>query len=274
MQTKSSAFLQMHLSGETFVMANAWNAGSAVLLQEAGFKAIGTTSAGIAFERALPDYACALPFCTALEQTRKIVESVDLPVSMDSENGYGHSPETVHTNMLQIAESGVAGASLEDFSGSKEIGMYDLEVAVERVRAAKQAALDSDDPFVLTARSECYLCRHPDPFAESVKRVNLYREAGADCLYVPGITDIETIKRLVAEVDGPVSVVMGLAGKPMSVAELQDVGVARISIGGSLARATLGLIRRAAREILDEGTFNYSTQQIPDAELCRLFGGK
>jgi len=271
---KNSAFLQMHMSGNTFVMANAWNAGSAVLLQEAGFKAIGTTSAGIAYEHALPDYASELPFSTALRQTSEIAAAVEIPVSMDSENCYGHTPEEVHSNMVQIAGTSVAGASIEDYSGSVATGMYDLELAVERVRAAKLADSGSTNSLVLTARSECYLRRHPDPFAESVKRINRYREAGADCLYVPGIRDIDTIKQLVSEVDGPVNVVMGLAGEPISVAQLQDAGVTRISIGGSLARATLGLIRRAAREILDEGTFGFSRQQIPDAELMRLFGGK
>jgi len=123
-------------------------------------------------------------------------------------------------------------------------------------------------------RAECYLTGHSDPFRESVKRINLYREAGADCLFVPGIKDLDTIAALVREVDGPVSVVMGLAGTPVTVTQLQNVGVARISIGGSLARATFGLVRKAAREMLQEGSFNFAAQQIADPELNCLFSNK
>lgn len=149
--------------------------------------------------------------------------------------------------------------------------MYDIELAVERVCAAVEVVADLGYPFTLTARAECFLIGQEDALNESIKRVNRYREAGADCLFVPGISDIETIKILVNEVDGPINVVMGLAGAPISVAQLSDAGVARISIGGALARATFGLVRRAARQMLDQGSFEFSNQQIADAELCRLF---
>ena len=271
MKDKASLFSQRHLSGETFIMANAWNPGSAVILEEAGFEAIGTTSAGVAFSHALPDYEGALSFDAALNDTTAIVNSVSIPVSMDAENGYGDSPQAVFANMQRIAATGVVGANIEDYSGDKNKPLYDIELGVERIAAAKQAVKDLGYAFTLTARAECYLCNHPDPFAESVKRLNQYRQAGADCLFVPGIKDIKTISELVKEVDGPVNVVMGLSGKPISLAQLNDAGVARISIGGSLARATFGLVRRAAKEMLEQGTFDYSAQQIPDAELCRLF---
>ncbi len=133
------------------------------------------------------------------------------------------------------------------------------------------AAVSLPFPFTLTARAECYLIGHPNPFEESVARVNMYRETGADCLYVPGIRDAETIGRLVKEVDGPVDVVMGLAGSPMSVRQLEDLGVKRVSIGGSLARATFGVIRRAATEMRDRGTFAFAEDQVPNGELCRYF---
>ncbi len=252
-------------------MANAWSAGSAVLLEEAGFSAIGTTSAGIAFSHALPDYEGALSFESALVDTSAIAEAVNIPVSMDAENGYGDSPQSVFDNMKRIAVTGVVGAGIEDYSGKKDKPLYDIELAADRIRCAREAVTDLPYPFTLTARAECYLTGHPEPFRESVNRVNRYREAGADCLFVPGIRDIETIRQLVREVDGPVNVVMGLSGTPISRAELRDAGVTRISIGGSLARATFGLIRRAAREMLDDGTFEYSSQQIADDELCRLF---
>ncbi len=268
---KAVAFRDMHLAGETFVMPNAWNAGSARLLEAEGFQAIATTSAGIAFSLGLPDYVGALARDDALDETRRIASAVDVPVSMDSENCYGHDPETVAESIAMIAATGAVGGSIEDFSSDYGNEQYPLELSVERVRAASEAARGLDFPFTLTARAECYLVGHPDPFAESVKRCNLYREAGADCLYVPGLRDADTIGALVREVDGPLNVVMGLAGKPLTVRELRDLGVCRISIGGSLARTVMGLVRSAAKEIMDHGTFGYAAGQIPDAELCDFF---
>lgn len=271
---KAVQFQKLHLANDIFIMANAWSAGSAILLQEAGIRAIGTTSAGIAYHRGLPDYESALSFNRALEETRGIVEAVNIPVSMDAENGYGHSSKSVFENMKQIAEIGVVGASIEDYTGDTNSPLYDIELSVERIQAAKEAVSRLGYPFILTARAECYFTGHAEPFKESVLRANRYREAGADCLFIPGIKSIETIKALVQEIDGPVSVVMGLSGSPISVAKLKSVGVTRISIGGSLARATLGLVRRAAREMLDYGTFEYSKQQIADDELSKLFSNR
>lgn len=268
---KAKRFKDLHIADEIFIMANAWNAGSAVLLEQAGIEAIGTTSAGIAFSYALPDYEGVLSFDTALNETARMAAAVSIPLSMDAENGYGHSSESVFENMKKIALSGVVGANIEDYTGDTNSPLYDIELAVERIHSAKTAVSDLGYPFTLTARAECYLTGHPDPFAESVRRVNRYREAGADCLFVPGIKDIKTIKALVNEVNGPVSVVMGLSGTPISVVELEQAGVARISIGGSLARATFGLVRRAAKEMVEKGTFGFASQQIADDELCRLF---
>lgn len=268
---KALEFQRLHAAGNCFIMANAWNAGSAVLLEQAGFKAIGTTSAGIAYSHAYADAEAALSFDQALQETHEISAAVGIPVSMDSENVYADLPQAVHENMKRIVATGVVGASIEDYSGDRDAPFYDIELAVERVRAAREAVADLDYPFILTARAECYLYGHANPFAESVERINRYHAAGADCLYVPGIRDVGTIRELVAAVDGPVNVVMGLSGTPVSVAELRQAGVARISIGGSLARATFGLVRRAAQEMLEQGTFNYAIEQIPDAELCKLF---
>ena len=268
---KANRFERLHQDGDCFVMANAWNAGSAMLLEQSGFEAIGTTSAGIAYSHGLADAEAELSFDSALQETQEIASAVAIPVSMDSENAYADQPEDVFDNLQRIARSGVVGASIEDYSGDPEHPYYDLELAVGRVRAAKDAVKDLGYPFILTARSECYLYGHADPFKESVARVNRYREAGADCLYVPGIRDLQTIRELVDATDGPVNVVMGLAGTPISLAELREAGVARISIGGSLARATFGLVRRAAAEMLEQGSFGFASEQIPDSELCRLF---
>ncbi len=268
-----AAFIELHRSDGVFIMPNAWDAGSACLLAASGFPALGTTSAGIAFSKGLPDSKMALSLDAALEVTSEIAWAVNLPVSADSENGYGHDPEIVAETIARFAQAGVVGASIEDHASDYGKDLYELELGVERIKAARAAADALDFPLTLTARAECYLVGHENAFAESVKRVNAYREAGADCLYVPGVRDAETIGNLVREVDGPLNVVMGLSGKPMSVAQLADLGVKRVSIGGSLARATMGLIRRSAQEIFEKGTFGYASQQIADSDLCEFFRG-
>lgn len=271
-QAKAKTFREMHQLEATFVMPNAWNAGSACMLEEAGFSAIGTTSAGIAFCLGLPDYRGALGRDAAFEETARIANAVAVPVSSDTENGYGHTPEEVADTITALAPTGAVGASIEDYGyGYKKGEQYPLDLSVERIAAARSSADKLDFDITLTARAECYLVGHPDPLTESIKRANEYRQAGADCLYVPGVKDLKTIKTLVDEIDGPVNVVMGLAGKPLSVSQLEDVGVRRISIGGSLTRTTFGVIRKVAQEIRDEGTFTYAAQQIPDAELGKLF---
>ncbi len=271
---KGTVFRDLHIAEGIFVMPNAWNAGSACMLESVGFPAIGTTSAGIAFCLGLPDYEGALSRDAAIAETRRISETVTVPVSADAENGYGHEPDEVAESIRLFAGAGAVGASIEDFAASFGDTLYERSHAVDRIRAAKGAAGSLGFPFTLTARAECYLVDHPDPFKESVLRANLYREAGADCLYVPGVRDAETIASLAAEIDGPINVVMGLAGNPISVSELKALGVKRVSIGGSLARATFGLVRRAAEEIRDLGTFSFSKEQVPDAELCRFFSAR
>ncbi len=271
---KGKKFKQLHDAEGVFVMPNAWNAGSACLLEEAGFSAIGTTSAGIAFCLGLPDGAGAVTRAAAFAETRRIAHAVDVAVSADAENGYGHDPETVAETICLAAQTGAVGASIEDFAANYGDGLYARDHAAERIRAAKAAADSLDFDFTLTARAECYLVHHPRPFAESVLRANLYRQAGADCLYVPGVKGAETIAALVKEIAGPINVVMGLAGAPLTVAQLEDLGVKRVSIGGALARSTFGLIRRAAEEIKNAGTFNFAKQQIPDDVLCRLFSSR
>jgi 2-methylisocitrate lyase-like PEP mutase family enzyme len=269
--SKGQIFKQLHQTDELFVMPNAWNAGSARMLAAEGFKAIGTTSAGIAFGLGIPDYEGLLSRDDALDEARRIVGRINIPVSVDAENGYGHDPETVAETIRLVAKTGAVGANIEDYATTNQSNLYDFELAVERIKAARAAADSLDIPFTLTARAECYLVGHPDPFTESVKRANAYREVGADCLFVPGIKDVRTIAAMVKEIDGPINVVMGLVGEPISVKQLADLGVRRVSIGGSLARATFGMIRKAAKEIQQQGSFEYAKQQIPDSELCEFF---
>ncbi len=271
MKTKARRFRDLHHGAGILVMPNAWNAGSARLLAEAGFAAIGTTSAGVAFSFGRPDYKGRVSREEMVAEIRRIAAAVQIPVSADTETGYGNSPEEIARTFRQVIEAGAVGGSLEDHDEGSGTPLLDPSLAVERIQAARQAADASGIAFTLTARAECYLAGHENPFAESVRRLNLYRQAGADCLYAPGVTDPKEIAALVREVDGPVNVVMGLAGGLLTVGELQELGVKRVSIGGSLARATFGLIRRAAEELSRRGTFGYAEDAIPDRELSALF---
>jgi 2-methylisocitrate lyase-like PEP mutase family enzyme len=274
LREKARRFADLHQRADAFVMPNAWDAGSARLLADAGFPALATTSAGIAFARGLPDYEDRVPRPVMLEACGAIAAAVDLPVSGDLEAGYGATPDEVAETMRLAVECGLAGGSLEDHWTDGENELYDVEAAAERVAAARAAIDASGLAFVLTARAECYLVGHPDPFAESVRRLNRYREAGADCLYAPGQRAAEEIGRLVREVDGPVNVVMGLAGAALTVAELAALGVKRISIGGSLARTSYAVVKRAASEIAGAGTFSYAADAIPDSEMNAFMAGR
>lgn len=269
---KARAFRDLHEAPGIFLMPNAWNAGSACLLAEAGFAAIGTTSAGMAYCLGRPDYQARLGRVETMEEVGRIAAAVALPVSADLENGYGHDPEDAAETIRQAIAAGAVGGSIEDYSGDSAMGLYDPALAAERIRAAREAADASAIAFTLTGRAECYLAGHPDPFPESVKRANLYREAGAHCLYVPGVRDAETIAALVREIDGPLNVVVGLAGEPLSLDRLGELGVKRVSVGGSLMRATYAVVRRAAEEMRRSGTFGFTRDAIPNGEMSALFG--
>ncbi|WP_427893755.1 isocitrate lyase/PEP mutase family protein [Kribbella sp. GL6] len=261
-------FRELHTG--RFVMPNAWDAGSAVLLAAAGFPAIATTSAGIAFSLAkgdhtLPDGAPAVSRDEMFARVREITAAVDVPVNGDLEDGYGADPSRVAETIGAAREAGLAGGNIEDYDGRE---LYDVSLAVERIAAAREAAGPS---FVLTARTDGQLLRTPVPLADSIERANRFREAGADCLYVPGVNSLDTIRTLVQEIDGPLNVVMGLGTSTLTVAELQAAGVARISLGGSIARAALGFVRRSAEELATHGTISFAADQIPQADLNQLF---
>ncbi|MBI3144706.1 MAG: isocitrate lyase/phosphoenolpyruvate mutase family protein [Pseudogulbenkiania sp.] len=268
---KALRFQDLHRQDGIFRMPNAWDAGSARMLSASGFPAIATTSAGIAFSLGLPDYEGAVSRETMLERIRQIAAAVDLPVSADLEAGYGVEPEQVGDTIRLAMAAGVVGGNIEDFTGERSAPLFGLDLAAERIRAAREAADASAIPFTLTARTDCYLAGVGNPFAAAVERANRYREAGADCLFVPGVSDPDVIAALVKEIDGPLTVVMGLSGSTLSVSQLAALGVRRVTIGGSLARATYGLIRQAASEMKEQGSFSFADRQIPDGELCRFF---
>lgn len=206
-----------------------------------------------------------------LDRVGTIAAAVQLPVSADLQSGYGANPEEVGSTIASAVLAGVVGANVEDYSGNPAKPLFAIEQATARIRAARSAADSSGIPFVLTARTDAYLTDASKPFAEAVERCNAYREAGADCLFVPGASDPQSIEALVREINGPVTVVMGLSGSALTVQQLGSLGVRRVTIGGSLARATFDLIRNAAAEMAELGTFSYATRQIPHSELSQFF---
>ena len=268
---RGERFRRLHASPQTFLMPNAWDPGSACMLAAAGFECLATTSAGIAYSLGQPDVEGRVSRSQMMERIHLIAAAVDLPVSADLEAGFGTAPQDVAETIRLAVQAGVVGGNIEDLSGDPQAPLLDIGLSAERIRAAREAADRSGVPFTLTARTDCYLAGLPSAFAEAVRRVRLYRENGADCLFVPGIRDAETIAALAREVDGPINVVMGLTGNAFTVSQLSALGVRRISIGGSLARSTFALIRRAAQEMREHGSFGFAQQQIPDAELCSFF---
>ncbi|MCE9596499.1 MAG: isocitrate lyase/phosphoenolpyruvate mutase family protein [Spirochaetia bacterium] len=262
-------FRTLHNTG-TFIMPNAWDAGSARMLVGQGFKAIATTSAGIAFAAGLPDHQ-KLSRDAMLAEVRKIVQSVNVPVSADLEGGYGIAPNVVAETVRMAIEIGVVGCNIEDLSGNVDSPLIEPGLAAERISAIRKVADAQGISFTLTARTDAFLTKHPMAFDEAVRRCNQYRQAGADCLFVPGVGDSETIGNLVRAIDGPMNFVMGLAHSSLNAKELSALGVRRISIGGSLARASFGLIRAAAQEMQTSGTFTFADNQYPHGELCDFF---
>lgn len=272
---KASAFAELHRGPGIIVLPNAWDPGSAIVLAEAGFPCIATTSSGMAFAQGLPDGE-RMSRERMLELVGAIAAAVDVPVSADLEAGYGPRPEDVAVTVAGAVAAGVVGCNIEDSAGEEDGALFELELAVERIRAGAEAARAVGLSFVLNARADPFLVRMGTPeenLAESIRRANAYREAGADCLFVPGVTDPDTVRRLVREIDGPLNILgarSGSAGRPPSTAELEALGVRRVSIGGSLALATLTLVRQAAAELLERGTVSYTAEAMSNADANAL----
>jgi 2-methylisocitrate lyase-like PEP mutase family enzyme len=262
---KAAALLSLH-AGPGFVLPNAWDAGSARILEQVGFPAIATTSAGIAWSCGVPDGG-AMDRDTMLERVGRIVAAVSVPVTADLEAGYGDTADEVADSVARAVETGAVGGNLEDAIGG---GLFDIAEAVDRVAAARAAA--PRGTFVLNARTDTYFAgTDGDPFAETVERANRYVEAGADCVFVPGVVGEETIRRLAAALPGPLNLVAGLADTT-DAGTLFSLGVKRVSLGGSLARAVLGMLERAGRELIDSGTLGFLDGAIGYADLQRRFG--
>src|SRR5580704_2195405 len=264
---KRVTFRKMHETG-CFVLPNPWDVGSAKALQRLGFKAVASTSAGFAWSIGKSDNHVTLE--DVCEHLTSLCGAVDLPVNADFEGGFAHKPEKVAANVSRGVQTGVAGLSIEDSTGDVANPLYERSFAIERIKAAR-AAIDADNSGVLlTGRCEGFLVGQPD-LAMVIDRLQAYSAAGADCLYAPGIRTKEQITAIVKAVHPkPVNLLIGASG--LSVAEAADLGIRRISVGGSLARIAWGGFMRAAREMAEQGTFTELGKGHPGAELNKMFG--
>ena len=262
-----TVFRELHASG-CFVMPNPWDVGSARMLAQLGFKALATTSAGFAWSIGKADNRVTLE--EALAHYRAIVASVDVPINADFEGGFAVTPEDVETNVGRAVETGVAGLSIEDSTGNATAPLFEFELAVDRIRAARRAIDRSGTGVLLTGRSEGFIAGRPD-IDETIRRLRAYSEAGAECLYAPGIRSEEHIRAVVAAV-APKPVNVLVSSDFTTVAALAQLGVRRVSVGGALARAAWRGFAEAATEITERGTFTSFASRGKALDLDGIFG--
>ncbi|HWK96264.1 MAG TPA: isocitrate lyase/phosphoenolpyruvate mutase family protein [Pseudolabrys sp.] len=264
---KRRTFRELHRSG-CFVIPNPWNVGSTLHLQSLGFRALASTSSGYAHAMGRPDGAMSRD--EVLAHYRGLAAAADIPLNADFENGFAHEPDAVADNVRLCIDTGVAGLSIEDFTGDESAPLYDFGKAVARVRAARQAIDASGTGVLLTGRAEGFLHGRPD-LDDAIRRLTAFAEAGADCLYVPGIKTREQIEAVVKAVaPKPVNLLMSFAGG-FTVADIAAMGVRRISVGGTLARIAMDAFIKAAATIAKDGTFDNFAGVIPNAELNAFF---
>jgi 2-methylisocitrate lyase-like PEP mutase family enzyme len=265
---KGITFRDLHHGDRAFIVPNPWDAGSARLLQSLGFEALATTSAGFAYSIGKPDGA--IDRDSMLAHAAAIVAATDLPVSADTENCYADEPAGVAETIRLAAKTGLAGCSIEDVPLGREGRAYEIKFAAERVRAAAEAAHSLPFPFTLTARAENFITGRPD-LRDTIARLQAFQEGGADVLFAPGLTSKEDIATVVRSVDRPVNVIMGLQGVRLTVAELSELGVKRVSVGSALSRVALTAFVRAAREMKEHGTFTFADDAMKYAEFNAAF---
>ena len=271
---KAQLFQQLHLGPDILLIGNGWDAASARMFEEAGMRAVGTGSAGIAFAHGYPDND-AIPREVILDATREIVRAVSVPVTADILSGLGRTTEEVVATVKEVIEMGAVGINIEDASEEGRAHLFDLEEHTEKIRAVCEAVRASGVPIVVNARTDSFwlkLGEEKERLPESIKRANRYREAGAHCLFVPSVTDREMIRTLTKEITGPVNI-LTVPGCP-SVAELHDLGVRRVSEGSGPMRAAMMATKRIARELLQSGTYTrfHAENAVPYADANRLFG--
>lgn len=264
-------FRHLHNSG-CFVLPNPWDAGTAIYLEHLGFKAIATTSAGFAFSKGLPDGPAAVSRDAMLEHFSEMSAATSLPVNADFQNGYADEPRGVAENVALCIGTGVAGLSIEDSTGNTSKPLYEFHVAVERIKAARATIDSSQTRVVLTARCEAWLVGDAEPLQTSLKRLEAFADAGADCLYAPGVSKMEEIKAIVdAVAPKPVNVLISTNNCQLTVSQLAGLGVRRISVGGALARVAWRGFIDASKEILESGSFKSFADAAPFGELNQLF---
>jgi len=270
---KAVQFRQLHRGPGVLVLPNAWDVASARIFEEAGFPAIATTSAGIAFSLGYPD-GHRTSREEMIARIGRTVRAVKVPVTADIEWGYGSTAEELARTTRELIEAGAVGMNLEDASGRRDQPLLSLELAVEKIKAVRETAAHLRAPIVVNARTEVYLLPGGNPdadYAEAMRRLVAFRDAGADCVFAPGLKDAETIGRLVKAVECPLNI-LAVPGTP-SIAELGKLGVARVSVGSGFMRATLGLLRRAAQELKSAGTYSVLADGVPYADMNKLLGG-
>jgi 2-methylisocitrate lyase-like PEP mutase family enzyme len=271
-QEKASSFRAMHSGKEILLLPNVWDVASARIIEEAGFGAIATTSAGIAFSLGYPD-GQKISREEMLAAVARITRSVRGPVTADVEAGYGNAPEDAARTAQRVIEAGAVGLNLEDAADEPGPPLVELPLQLEKVRAVREVADSLKVPLVLNARTDVYLLQVGDPakrYDEAVRRLRAFHDAGAGCVFLPGVRDAATIGRLVADLQCPVNILAGPGSLPVS--ELRKLGVARISLGSGPMRATLGLLRRLAEELQTAGTYAAMDGAPPHAEINRLLG--
>ncbi len=267
-EEKGAAFRALHQREGAFLIPNPWSKGTARLLHNLGFEALATTSGGYAFSVGRPDNSISRE--EILAHVAAIASATPLPVSADLENGFGDAPETVAETIRLGAAAGLVGGSIEDATGDADAPIFEFELAVDRVRAAAQAARALPFPFTFTARAENYLYGKPD-LRDTIKRLQAFQNAGADVLYAPGLSKREEIAAVVSSVDRPVNVLVSSSSMGLTVADLSKMGVKRVSVGSALALAALGAFLRAAGELKEHGTFEFSSESAAYRDMNALF---
>ena len=273
-QAKAASFRVLHSGRETLLLPNVWDVASARLIEESGFKAAATSSAGIAFSLGYPD-GQRISREEMLAVIARIAKAVRVPVTADVEAGYGKTPEDAGRTARAVVEAGAVGMNLEDAIGDSPSVLVELPLQLEKIRAVREMASRLRIPLVLNARTDMYLLQIGDPaerYDETVRRLSAFREAGADCVFAPGLRDAPTIGRLVADLKCPVNILAG-PGSP-SVPELSKLGVARVSLGSATMRATVGYLRRIAQELRATGTYSNLEDAPSHAEMNRLMERK
>ena len=265
---KGVVFAELHKRAGTFIIPNPWDAGSARLLAHLGFEALATSSAGYAFSIGRPDNAVGREAMLAHAAT--VAAATDLPVSIDLENGFGDSPEIVAETIRLAAATGAVGGSIEDATQRTSDPLYEPALAVERIRAAAEVVRNLPFQFMLTARAENYLVGKPD-LKDTIERLQMYQEAGADVLYAPGLTSKDDMATLVSSVDRPVNVLMGLKGVKLTAADVSATGAKRISVGSGLARCALGAFLRAAGDMKENGRFTFADDAVDYRTVNSIF---